>query len=109
LLRGAGFDVVSTDCLAVHLQLPSASSLVLAFDGVERRSRGSAMGAIERLGQPNLIRRAGRLTPVPMGASTRALDVGRGPRPALGIAWGDVCTAYFSGMQASVGKALRVR
>jgi len=36
LLPGIGFDVVPTDCLAVHLKkrLPSATHLALAFQGI---------------------------------------------------------------------------
>src|SRR5690242_17906818 len=44
LLPGAGFDVVPSDCLAAHLvrRLPGATSIVLAFAGLGRISRGTA-------------------------------------------------------------------
>jgi short subunit dehydrogenase-like uncharacterized protein len=98
LLPGVGFDVVPTDCLAAHLKrrLPSASALALGFSGIEQRSRGSALGTLERLGKPGLVRRGGQLTEVRMAANKRVIDFGAGPKTAVSIAWGDVCTAYYS-------------
>jgi short subunit dehydrogenase-like uncharacterized protein len=98
LLPGVGFDVVPTDCLAAHLKrrLPSATHLRLAFQAVMGLSRGTAKSTIEGFGLPNLVRRAGVLTPQPMGALTRQIDFGAGPVTAVSIPWGDVSTAYHS-------------
>jgi short subunit dehydrogenase-like uncharacterized protein len=98
LLPGAGFDVVPSDCLAAHLKrrLPSATALTLAFMGLGGVSRGTATTMVENLDKGGLVRRGGRLKPVPAGFKTRAIDFGRGPRPAVTIPWGDVSTAYHS-------------
>ena len=51
---------------------------------------------VEGLGQTGLVRRNGKLSPVPMGSLTRQIDFGRGPVDCVSIPWGDVSTAYFS-------------
>jgi short subunit dehydrogenase-like uncharacterized protein len=84
LLPGAGFDVVPSDCLAVHLvrRLPGATSLVLALGGLDRVSRGSARTMLEHAGtMPR-----GRL-------ETRTFDLGVGPVTGVRVPWGDVFTA----------------
>ena len=99
LIPGVGFDVVPTDCLAVHLKsrLPSATRLTLAvLPGGGGVSRGTALSMAEQLGEGGLVRRAGRLTPVPAGWKSRSFDFGTGPRPAVTIPFGDVVTAYYS-------------
>jgi short subunit dehydrogenase-like uncharacterized protein len=100
LLPGVGFDVVPTDCLAVHLksQLPSATHLTLAFRGLGRASRGTTLTALESIVTGGMIRREGRLLPVPSGWKTRRIDFGngRGPISTITIPWGDVATAYYS-------------
>jgi short subunit dehydrogenase-like uncharacterized protein len=99
LMPGTGFDVVPSDCLALHLsrRLPSATHLRLAFTSVGGgSSHGTALTAVEGLGKPNLVRRGGVITPVRIGALSASVDFGRGPRPALGIPWGDVSTAGWS-------------
>lgn len=98
LLPGVGFDVVPSDCLAAHMKrrLPDAIRLRLAFKAAVSLSRGTASSTIERLGLPNLVRRAGVLTPVPMGALGRTIDFGAGPETTASIPWGDVSTAFHS-------------
>lgn len=99
LMPGTGFDVVPSDCLALHLKerLPEATHLRLAFSAVGGgTSRGTSTTAIEGLGKPNLIRKDGLLTPVPMGQKSASIDFGKGFSPALGIPWGDVSTAWSS-------------
>lgn len=98
ILPGVGFDVVVSDCLALYLKqrLPSADRLVLGFHGVEHHSRGSRRASLERIGRPGLLRRDGRLASFPAGSRARLIDFGRGPQLALGIAFGDLCTAYHS-------------
>jgi short subunit dehydrogenase-like uncharacterized protein len=99
-LPGAGFDVVPTDCLAAHLKrrLPAATHLVLAFRALSGVSRGTAATAIEAMasGEMGMVRRAGRLTPVPPAWKTRQVDFGAGPRLAVTLPWGDVATAWHS-------------
>lgn len=100
LLPGAGFDVVATDCLAVHLKqrLPSATHLALAFinDGPARVPRGTAITAVEVLPLGGKVRRNGQLETVPLAWKKRTIDFGNGPVEATTLAWGDVFTAYYS-------------
>jgi short subunit dehydrogenase-like uncharacterized protein len=98
LLPGTGFDVVPSDCLAAHLarRMPDAVSLALGFRGIGGLSRGTALTMAEGMGRPGVIRRNGRITPVPPGYHTRTIDFGDGPRLSVTIPWGDVSTAYHS-------------
>jgi short subunit dehydrogenase-like uncharacterized protein len=100
LLPGAGFDVVPTDCLAAHLKrrLPSATSLELVITSLGAVSRGTATTSLETLarGEEGMVRRGGRLTPVPLAWKTTRVDFGKGPREAVTMPWGDVATAYHS-------------
>ncbi len=98
LLPGVGFDVVPTDCLAVHLarRLPGASSLVLAFDSTGGVSRGTATTIIENMHRGSAVRRSGELVAVPFANETRMIDFGRGPRLTVSHPWGDLATAYRS-------------
>jgi len=98
ILPGAGFDVVPTDCMAIRLKgkLPSATHLQLAFASMGGGlSRGTAKTAVEGLGYGSLIRKEGKLVPVPYG---RTLEIDFGPRTmkAMGIPWGDISTAWQS-------------
>jgi short subunit dehydrogenase-like uncharacterized protein len=98
LLPGSGFDVVPSDCLALHLKnrLPSATHLSLGFQPIGGLSRGTATTMIENLHRGGLVRRGGRLVSVPAAWKTRVIDFGRGPRKAMTIPWGDVATAWRS-------------
>lgn len=98
LLPGVGFDVVPSDCLAAHLKrrLPSADTLALGIKALGRLSRGTATTALEHLHLGGLVRREGKLTPVPVGHKTRAIDFGRGPVTTVTMPWGDVATAFYS-------------
>jgi short subunit dehydrogenase-like uncharacterized protein len=96
LLPGAGFDVVPSDCLAAHVKarLPSATELALGFQLRGGMSRGTLLTSFEGLPGGGLVRRGGRLTPVPAAWRTRVIDFGRGPTTAMTIPWGDLATAY---------------
>ncbi len=104
LLPGVGFDVVPSDCLAVHLKsrLPSAARLNLALRNLSRASQGTARTALESMqtggasGGASLIRRGGVLASIPLGSRTRKVDFGRGPTLAVAISWGDLSSAYHS-------------
>jgi short subunit dehydrogenase-like uncharacterized protein len=87
LLPGAGFDVVPTDCLAAHLvrRLPGARSIVLAFEGLGRVSRGTARTMMSGVRLPG---RGAR----PSLPQTRKLDLGAGPVTAVSIPWADTFT-----------------
>jgi short subunit dehydrogenase-like uncharacterized protein len=98
LLPGAGFDVVPSDCLALHLKerLPTANRLVLAFESSGGLSRGTATTMVENMSRGGAVRREGRIVPVPAGWKTIHLDLGRGPVTVTTIPWGDVATAWYS-------------
>ena len=100
LLPGAGFDVVPTDCLAVHLKqrLPSATHLTLAFrtEGPAGLPPGTQRTVIEMVPYGNRVRRNGRLEIPEQAEKTRLIDFGKGPVQAARLTWGDVFTAYYS-------------
>jgi short subunit dehydrogenase-like uncharacterized protein len=98
LLPGTGFDVVPSDCLALHLKqrLPSASLLILAFQSSGGLSRGTATTMVENISRGGAVRREGRIVPVPAGWKTIHVDLGRGPVTVTTIPWGDVATAWYS-------------
>ena len=100
LLPGVGFDVVPTDCLALHLKqrLPSATRLTLAFqsEGPAGLPPGTQRTMIELVPYGNRVRRNGRLERPAQSTKTRLIDFGRGPVPAVRVTWGDVFTAYYS-------------
>ncbi len=98
LLPSVGFDVVPSDCLALHLKnrLPSATHLTLAFQSAGGWSRGTTRSMVDTVDRPGMIRRNGALTPVPAAWKTRQIDFGAGPVGCVTIPWGDVATAYRS-------------
>ena len=100
ILPGVGFDVVPTDCLAVHLRqrLPSATHITLAFysKGPAGLPPGTVKTMVELIPYGNRIRREGSLVPTPKGINTRMIDFGEGPVQAVRLTWGDVFTAYYS-------------
>ena len=99
LCPGVGFDVVPTDCVAALLKqaLPDAQELVLAFDGQGGMSRGTAKTSVEGMKSGGMIRRDGKLTPVPMAWKSGEFffDPQR-KKSAMTIPWGDVYTAFVS-------------
>jgi short subunit dehydrogenase-like uncharacterized protein len=100
LLPGVGFDVVPTDCLALHLKqrLPSATRLTLAFqsEGPAGLPPGTQRTGIELIPYGDRVRRNGRLEIPEQAVKTRLIDFGKGPVLATRYTWGDVFTAYFS-------------
>lgn len=93
-----GFDVVPTDCAAALAAetLPEAVALDLAFHSTGGPSPGTARTALERLGQPGLVRRGGRLEEVELGSVRRTLPFSDRTREGVAIPWGDVSTAWRS-------------
>jgi len=99
IMPGVGFDVVPSDCLALHLKnkLPDASHLQLSFTFSKgRMSRGTNKTMIESLGHDSMVRRNGKLVAVPIGKDV--LDVNYGPfsMKAMCIPWGDIVTGWHS-------------
>ena len=99
ILSGVGFDVVPSDCLALHLKnrLPSATHLTLAFASIKGgMSRGTAKTTVLGMGAGGMIRQNGQLKPVPLVYKTNEIDFGPFKSMAVTIPWGDISTAYFS-------------
>jgi short subunit dehydrogenase-like uncharacterized protein len=98
VLPGAGFDVVPTDCLAAQLkrELPSAQTLVLAFEAGGGPSPGTAKTGVEGLGNGGRVRIEGELRRVPLAWKTRTFERDGEQRFAMTIPWGDVYTAHVS-------------
>jgi len=98
VVPGVGFDVVPTDCLALHLaeQLPGATQLDLAILLLGGISHGTATTIVAGLGEGGAIRDGGRIKKVPNAHDVRDIDFGRGPVRCCTIPWGDVSTAFYS-------------
>ena len=98
LLPGVGFDVVPSDCLALHVAraCPGADHLAIGIQGLGTASRGTSRTALESLGQLTRIRRDGAIRTAPPGHLTRQLDFGAGVIDCVAVGWGDVSTAYRS-------------
>jgi short subunit dehydrogenase-like uncharacterized protein len=100
VLPGCGFDVVPTDCLAqyLHNQMPDATHLSLGFasrgGGL---SHGTAMTAIENLGELGKVRENGKIVERPIAHKTQLLEFGKEFKSyGVTIPWGDVSTAFHS-------------
>ncbi len=99
LMPGVGFDVVPTDCLALHLkqQLPDANKLEIAFTTAHgKMSRGTRRTTIEGMGKPGAERRNGKIVKVPVAKHVLTVPFQDKPRKCMSIPWGDVSTAYYS-------------
>lgn len=99
LLPGAGFDVVPTDCLALHLKnrMPDATHLQLAFAGLGGGvSQGTAATMAENLGEGGAMRKDGKIVKVPMGHKSMIVPFRDKSLFVMSIPWGDVSTAYHS-------------
>jgi len=96
---GTGFDVVPSDCLALHLKnrLPSATHLQLAFTNLKGGlSRGTARTAIEGLGYGSYVREDGKLKSIPLASRSQPINFGDFTTSTVCIPWGDISTAYHS-------------
>ncbi len=97
LLPGVGWDVVPTDCLAMHVarrvQQPHALKIALQVPGA--MSRGSAMSVGEIIGAGVMARIDGELVATP-DAALHSLDFGDGPVLCAPLSFGDLVTAWHS-------------
>jgi short subunit dehydrogenase-like uncharacterized protein len=98
IMPGVGFDVVPSDCLALHLKnrLPSATVLTLAFYGLGKISHGTQATMLMNIGNGGAIRKNGEITRVPAAYKTREINFGEFSKTAVAIPWGDVSTAFYS-------------
>ncbi|WP_313053967.1 saccharopine dehydrogenase family protein [Pseudomonas lopnurensis] len=97
LLPGVGWDVVPTDCLAVHAarRVRNPQSLNVALQVAGSMSRGSALSVAEIVGAGLLARVDGLLVPTP-DAQPRHFDFGDGPVPCAPLSFGDLVTGWHS-------------
>jgi short subunit dehydrogenase-like uncharacterized protein len=98
IMPGVGFDVVPSDCLALHLKnrLPSATRLTLAFYGLGEISHGTQATMTLNVGRGGAIRKDGEIVQVPAAWRTREIDFGEFTKTGVTIPWGDVSTAFYS-------------
>ncbi|MGY2397605.1 saccharopine dehydrogenase family protein [Pseudomonas sp. SDO5271_S396] len=97
LLPGVGWDVVPTDCLAMHVasrvQTPQSIKIALQVPGA--MSRGSAMSVGEIIGAGVMARIEGELVATP-DAQSQHLDFGDGLALCTPLSFGDLVTAWHS-------------
>ena len=97
LLPGVGWDVVPTDCLAMHVasRVAQPHSLKIALQVPGAMSRGSAMSVGEIIGAGVMARIDGQLVATP-DAQPQHLDFGDGPALCAPLSFGDLVTAWHS-------------
>ena len=102
VMPGVAFDVVPSDCLAVHLKsrLPDANALRLYFNifdhDMNRISHGTNSTFMESLGLRNKVRHNGVIETRAIGFDTHKIDFNGRKLSVTGLPWGDVSTAYHS-------------
>ncbi|OYQ08361.1 hypothetical protein B7L09_23200 [Pseudomonas mandelii] len=97
LLPGVGWDVVPTDCLALHVarRVEQPQSLRIALQVAGSMSRGSANSVGEIIGAGLMVRVDGVLVPAP-DAQPRHFDFGDGPVLCVPLSFGDLVTGWHS-------------
>ncbi|WP_160109721.1 saccharopine dehydrogenase family protein [Pseudomonas izuensis] len=97
LLPGVGWDVVPTDCLAMHVarRVQSPQTLRVALQVAGSMSRGSAMSVSEIMGAGLLARVDGQLLATP-DAQPRHFDFGQGQALCAPLSFGDLVTGWRS-------------
>lgn len=97
LLPGVGWDVVPTDCLAMHVaqRVASPRALSIALQVPGSMSRGSAMSVSEIIGAGLLARINGELLAT-SDAQPRQFDFGEGPVTCQPLSFGDLVTGWHS-------------
>jgi short subunit dehydrogenase-like uncharacterized protein len=97
LLPGVGWDVVPTDCLAMHVvrRVQDPQSLRVALQVAGSMSRGSALSVSEIIGAGLLARVDGELVSTP-DAQPQHFDFGEGPALCAPLSFGDLVTGWHS-------------
>lgn len=97
LLPGVGWDVVPTDCLAMHVarRVQDPQSLRVALQVAGSMSRGSALSVSEIIGAGLLARVDGELVPTP-DAQPQHFNFGEGPALCAPLSFGDLVTGWHS-------------
>jgi short subunit dehydrogenase-like uncharacterized protein len=100
LLPAVGFDVVPSDCLALHVarRVADPHSIEIAIAPSGRASAGTTRTVLVSLAGRRtlgLVRRSGRLVERPIGETRRVRFSDGGEREALvGVPWGDLASAF---------------
>lgn len=97
LMPGVGWDVVPTDCLAMHVarRVHNPQTLCVALQVAGAMSRGSAMSVSEIIGAGLMARVDGKLLTTP-DAQPRHFDFGQGPALCAPLSFGDLVTGWRS-------------
>jgi short subunit dehydrogenase-like uncharacterized protein len=98
IMPAVGFDVLASDCLAVHVarRLPRTVQLSLGIFGLDGFSRGSGRSMARQAGAPVLVRHNGVLEARAPGELRRTFMVDGVARPTIAVTWADVVTAWIS-------------
>lgn len=98
LMPGCGFDVVTSDCLSLHVnqRLPDACHLAIGISGLTTATRGSLRTMAEQAGMPVMLRRHGTLSSIAPNTLRRQFDYGRGESWSSAVTWGDTITAFHT-------------
>jgi short subunit dehydrogenase-like uncharacterized protein len=98
LMPSVGFDVVPSDCLALHVarRVRGARRLSFGVSGLSLASRGSLKTLTGGAGRAVDVRRGGAIVGVPPGSLVRDFDYGAGPRASVALSFGDVATACYT-------------
>ncbi len=115
VMPGVGFDVVPTDCIALHLKnkMPDATHLKLAFASVGGGlSHGTATTMAGKIGEGGAVRENGKIVRKPLGQKGIWVNFGNKKLFVMTIPWGDVSTAYTTtgipNIEAYTGMAPKV-
>lgn len=97
LLPGVGWDVVPTDCLAMHVarRVQDPQALKVALQVAGSMSRGSALSVSEIIGAGLLVRVDGLLVATP-DTKPQHFDFGDGPALCAPLSFGDLVTGWHS-------------
>jgi short subunit dehydrogenase-like uncharacterized protein len=97
LLPGVGWDVATTDCLAVHVaaRVSQPHTLSIALQVPGSMSRGSALSVSEIIGAGQLSRVDGQLIATP-DVQPQHFDFGAGPVLCYPLSFGDLVTGWHS-------------
>ena len=98
LLPGTGFDVVPTDCLALHAarRVTGPVRLALAVYAETRASRGSSRTMLEGIVGRGLIRTSGRLEPIAPFTKKRDFDFAGRRRACMMFPMAELTACYRS-------------
>ena len=109
LLPGVGWDVVPSDCLAMHVasRVQHPHSLRIALQVPGAMSRGSAKSVGEIIGAGVLARVDGHLVATP-DAQPQHLDFGDGPVLCAPLSFGDLVTAWHSTAIANIAMFVHI-